>query len=276
MSRRALAQALAQALASLLLGLLGMAVPAEAACVKTLAWSEDPPHTMRLPDGSVGGIEIELHRELLALLGCELRLQELPFARALAALRAGEVDVIPATLARPEREAYARFSRPLLQLRNVLFVRRPDTGPTQHLRLAGLVAAGWRLGGQTGVAYGSEFVALLEDRRHRGQIIQVPYRQSLWQMLARHRLDGVLANELTGVHELRALGLQDLIVPSELALAVERGGSAWSRHSTEAEFVERFNGALQTLKASGRYATLLAPYGLDARGALQRSVGSAH
>ncbi len=266
---------LAQALASLLLGLLVPAAVA-AACVKTLAWSEDPPHTMRLPDGSVGGVEIELHRELLALLGCELRLQELPFARALAALRAGEVDVIPATLARPEREAYARFSRPLLQLRNVLFVRRPDTAPTQHVRLAGLAAAGWRLGGQTGVAYGSEFVALLEDRNFRDQIIQVPYRRSLWQMLARHRLDGVLANELTGVHELRALGLQDLIVPSELALAVERGGSAWSRRSTEVEFVERFNAALQTLKASGRYATLLAPYGLDARGALQRSPASAH
>lgn len=261
----------ALALAALLAGLLATSPHAAAACVKTLAWSEDPPHTMRLPDGRVGGVEIELHRELLGLLGCELQLVELPFARALAALRTGEVDVIPATLARPEREAYARFSRPLLNLRNVLFVRRTDVGPTHHQRLAGLVDAGWRLGGQTGVAYGSEFVALLEQPRLRGRIVQVPYRHSLWQMLARHRVDGVLANELTGVHELRALGLQDLIVPSELALAVERGGSAWSRQSTEAEFVERFNSALNQLRQRGRYAALLAPYGLDAQGSLARS-----
>ena len=256
--------------------LLMLAVHAHASCAKTLAWSEDPPHTMRLPDGRVGGVEIELHRELLGLMGCELQLAELPFARALVALRQGEVDVIPATLARPEREAYAHFSRPLLQLRNVLFVRKPDLPPTQRQRLAGLVDAGWRLGGQTGVAYGSEFVALLEHPMRRGAVVQVPYRRSLWQMLARHRVDGVLANELTGVHELQQLGLQDLIVPSELALAVERGGSAWSRASTEAEFVERFNAALQTLKASGRYAALLAPYGLDARGTLQRPASSGH
>lgn len=259
--------------ALVLAGLLAPAGPLHAACVKTLAWSEDPPHTMRLADGSVGGIEIELHRELLGLLGCELRLLELPFARALAALRLGEVDVIPATLARPEREAFAHFSRPLLQLRNVLFVRRTDLAPTQHQRLAGLVDAGWQLGGQTGVAYGSEFVALLDDPKRRQRIVRLPYRRSLWQMLARHRLDGVLANELTGMHELRALGLQELIVPSELALSVERGGSAWSRRSTEAEFIERFNSALLSLKASGRYATLLAPYGLDGRGMLPRPPG---
>jgi polar amino acid transport system substrate-binding protein len=251
--------------------LAGLAVAKEARCVKTLAWSDDPPHTMRLPDGSVGGVEIALHRELLATMGCELRLAEMPFARALSELRAGRVDVIPATLARPERKAYARFSKPLLYLHNVLYVRAEDVPRVGHQRLADLVDQGWRLGGQVGVVYSSEFAALLQDPVRASKLEQVPYRPSLWKMLDHRRVDGVLVNQLTAAYELRQLGLQERIRATSLTLPLESGGSAWSRLTTDEAFVQRFDQALNDLRQRQRYAELLAPYGLTPSGQMPQA-----
>ncbi len=249
---------------------LGLAFGAVAAppCVKTLAWSDDPPNTMRRPDGAVGGVEIDLHRELFQTLGCELRLVEMPFARALGELQVGRVDLIPATLARPERQGYALFSKPLLYLHNVLYVRAADVPRTQGRRLADLVDQGWRLGGQVGVVYGSEYAALMADPKRARQLERVPYRPSLWKMLDNRRVDGVLANQLTAQQELRQMGLAQRLVPTRIALPVESGGTAWSRRTTDEAFVQRFNEALAALRHSKRYAELLAPYGLSPSGQL--------
>jgi polar amino acid transport system substrate-binding protein len=243
-----------------------LAASAPAPCVKTLAWSDDPPNTMRLSSNAVGGVEIDLHRELFKMMGCELRLVEIPFARALGELEAGHIDMIPATLARPERQAYALFSKPLLFLHNVLYVRAADLPQTQGRRLAELVDLGWRLGGQVGVVYGSEYAALLNDPRRAARLERVPYRPSLWKMLDNRRVDGVLANQLTAQQELRQMGLDQRLVPSRIALPVESGGTAWSRRTTDEAFVERFNEALAALRRSKRYAELLAPYGLSPSG----------
>jgi polar amino acid transport system substrate-binding protein len=240
----------------------------EVPCTKTLAWSEDPPNTMRLPMGQVGGVEVDLHRELLRTMGCELRLVEMPFSRALAELEVGRVDLIPATLARPERQGYARFSKPLLYLHNVLYVRAEDLPKTQGRRLVDLVDQGWRLGGQVGVVYGSEFAALLADPKRAARLERVPYRPSLWKMLDNRRVDGVLSNQLTAQHELRRMGLAKRLLPTHIALPVESGGTAWSRRTTDEAFVKRFNNALADLRQSKRYADLLAPYGLSPSGQL--------
>jgi len=259
------------AIAAALALLASLTAAKEARCVKTLAWSDDPPHTMRLADGSVGGVEIVLHRELLATMGCELRLAEMPFPRALSELRAGRVDVIPATLARPERLAYARFSKPLLYLHNVLYVRAEDVSRVGHQRLTALVDQGWRLGGQVGVVYGSEFAALLQDPVRAAKLEQVPYRPSLWKMLDHRRVDGVLVNQLTAAYELRQLGLHERVRATAIALPLESGGSAWSRLTTDEAFVQRFDQALIDLRQRQRYAELLAPYGLTPSGQMPQS-----
>lgn len=240
----------------------------ETPCTKTLAWSEDPPNTMRLPTGEVGGVEVDLHRELLRTMGCELHLVEMPFARALVALQTGDVDVIAATLDRPERRSYALFSKPVLYLHNVLYVRKADAAKVGNRRLAALVDEGWRLGGQIGVVYGSEFVALLNDPVRSKRLVHVPLRPSLWKMLEIGRLDGVMANQLTASHELAAMGMTQRLVPTAIQLPVESGGSAWSRRTTDEAFVRRFDATLIALQKSKRYGDLLAPYGLTPSGQL--------
>ena len=136
----------------LVLMLTGLLLPAlAAACVKSLRWNEDPPYSMRLANGEIGGLQVELHRAVLKRLGCKAVLVEMPFARALAELQLGRLDLLPGTFDRPERRAFARFSQPVLKVRNLLYLRQADLERSQGKDLATLVAEGWQLGVQVGV-----------------------------------------------------------------------------------------------------------------------------
>jgi polar amino acid transport system substrate-binding protein len=241
--------------------LLTLLLPlAAAACVKSVRWSEDPPFSMRLPNGRIGGVIVDLHEALLQRMGCRAQLVEMPFARALAELQLGRLDLLPSTFDRPERRSYARFSQPTLQIRNLLFVRREDLAKLRGQSLAQLVAGGWRIGAQVGVVYGPAFAELLKDPAAAAKLVTVPQRQGLWQMLERSRIDAVPADELTGPMELQTLGFSARIVASPLVLSTEGAGTAFSRLSTDEAFVQRFNATLETMKADGSYAALLARY----------------
>lgn len=254
---------------SLLLALL-LLLPwvASQACLKSLRWNEDPLYSMRLPDGRVGGLQIELHQALLQRLGCKLQLVEMPFARALAELQLGRLDLLPGAFDRPERRAFAWFSQPLIQVRNLLYVRAGERQRIEGKDLATLVAEGCRIGVQVGVVYGPEFAELLKDPVAVARLHAVPRRQSLWLMLERGRIDAVPADELSAAHELGGLALQQRIVASALVLSTEAVGTAFSRRSNDEDFVQRFDAALQAMKADGSYAALLRRYGLSAEGSL--------
>ena len=72
-----------------LLLLLSSPAMADPPCEKTLRWNDDPPLSMELPDGSVGGIYVELNDAAMERLGCKTRLRKLPWARALKEVTKG-------------------------------------------------------------------------------------------------------------------------------------------------------------------------------------------
>src|ERR1700753_617017 len=73
-----------------------LALPAAAAeCVLAVRTHDDPPYSMAAPDGAPGGISIELVREGLRRIGCSASFEDMPFARALGNLQAGQVAVPP-------------------------------------------------------------------------------------------------------------------------------------------------------------------------------------
>ncbi len=241
--------------------LLWLAGPASA-CVKTLRWSDDGPYSKRLPDGRIVGAMVDIHVELLRRMGCRAELVEMPFARALAELRSGHLDLLPGSFDRPERREYAHFSRPMLLSRNLLYVREADLPKARGLSLAELVAQDWQVGVQIDVVYGPSYVELLKDAQASAKLQRIGKRANLWQMLARHRVDAVPASESSAQQELAELGLQAQIVPSGLVLSEEAVGTAISRLRNDEAFVARFNATLERMRADGSYAALMGRYGL--------------
>jgi polar amino acid transport system substrate-binding protein len=207
-------------------------------------------------------LEVELARQVLKRLGCETRLLNMPFARALAELEAGRLDILPGAYRRPEREVYAHFSRVLMHSRNLLYTRAAERERVGTRPLTELVAGGFRLGAQIGVVYGPEYAELMREPTLAGRVQKGASRQGLWQMLARGRIDGLIADEATAAYELRQLGLLEQVTSTDKVVSSEVAGSAFSKRSVDAAFVARHDAALQAMQKDGSLAALLARYGL--------------
>ncbi len=239
---------------------LGLGLPA-LACVKSLRWSDDPPYTARGADGVLYGIDIEINQELMRRLGCRLEFKEMPFGRGLRELETGGLDLMGSAFRRPEREAYAWFSEPVLQARKRLFVRRADLPGFKARSLREWLQGGVTLGVLPGVVYGPEFSTLQQDPALQARIHTVVNRRSLWLMLERGRIDGMLVDELTATYEMRRLALEHKLAAAPLVVESEPSHTAFSKRSTPPEFVARYNEALAAMGREGSLARILARYG---------------
>lgn len=241
--------------------MLGVACGASPACEVRARWNDDPPFAMRLADGRIGGLNVDLVEQTLARMGCKAQWVELPWARALVELEAGRLDVLPGGFRRPEREPYAFFVADHELSQNRLFVRKADLASTTSAgRLADLARPGWRLGVQIGVVYGPEYAELLAQPRFRAQLTQTTARRSLWQMLELGRVDAVLSSEVSARWELQEAGLADAIVPTGVVLSNEPAFVLISRRSRDAAWAQRYQQAFAGLKADGGMARIVRRY----------------
>lgn len=244
-------------------GVLALAMSAQAAaCTKRLRWHDDPPYTMRLPDGRVGGWSVELTEAVLKRMGCEVQLKEMPFARALTELKAGRLDMLDGVFPLTERRAYAHFSAPTLRSRNLAYIRATDRPRFRAESLAQLARDGWTLGGQVGVVYSPAYAALKQDPELRTQLHLVPRRTSLWPMLVRGRIDVVIADEASARHELVAANLQTEIVATPLVVSAEPASMAFSKATTDLAFVQRYDATVRAMQIDGSYQRLQQRYGI--------------
>lgn len=226
-----------------------------------MRWTEDPPFSQRRADGEIEGLSVDSTREALRRMGCSARLVEMPWARALTELEAGRLDVLPGTLRLPERERFAHFSAPSPQSRNLLFVHDDARRGWSIAKLADLRGRDFRLGVQIGVNYGPEYQALMQDPDFAKTVHRVSSRRILWRMVEAGRLDGVLANEMTGRQEIRQMGLQDSIRSSGVFLSHSGAAVAFSKKSIDAGFVARYNKAAESMLQDGTLAAIWHKYG---------------
>lgn len=248
----------------LLLCLLLAAVPVRA-CEVRARWNDDPPYSMRMADGKLVGLNVELVEQTLSRMGCRVRWVELPWARALVELEAGRLDVLPGGFRRPEREAFAYFVAQHDLSRNRLFVRQGDRSRIGNAtRLADLlrpeVRPDLRLGVQIGVVYGPEYAELMTQPAFRARLTQATSRRSLWQMLELGRVDGVLASEASARWELAQEGMHQRIVATDVALSNEPAYVLVSKRSQDAAWAQRYQDATLALRADGTAAKIVARY----------------
>ncbi|WIT10040.1 transporter substrate-binding domain-containing protein [Paucibacter sediminis] len=253
-------RAVAATLLLALTGLAGLARAAAPACEKKLRWNDDPPFSMRLPDGAIGGVQIDINVEALRRMGCGVKLVEMPFARALVELEHGDLDVLAGAFRRPEREAYAWFSTPALHSRNMLYIRRADAARWPFKSLLELRGSPFRLGAQIGVVYGPDYAALMRDEVFARGVSKVSNRHGLWQMLERGRIDGVIADELTAEFELAGLKLSDKLLKTLVMVSDEPAPTAFSMRSTDPGFVERYNSTIEAMRRDGSLQRIVQRY----------------
>ena len=246
--------------ALVLVSVLCFSASSYADCDISLRWDDDPPYFM-VQEGEVVGIDVDLVREAMERLGCGLSLKKLPWARALLELRDGRVDMLSGAYRTPEREQYAYYSNVVgLVSPNILFIRRSDEARFDPVGLRELLKSDFRLGAQINVSYSDEYSALVQNPDYEKNIQYVSRRESLWKMLARNRVDGVVASRLTGLFEIQALGLSGTITPSSLVVSNKPAFFASSKASVSSEFVADFDRVLQAMLDDGTFAAIVSRY----------------
>jgi polar amino acid transport system substrate-binding protein len=227
-----------------------LCAPAVAAdCVQTVRRNPDPNASVRV-DGQLTGVRLSLTLEALRRMGCRTVLKDLPWSRALTDLTSGELDVLPATHRTPEREAFALFSTRLTPALFRVFVRRGLAQPAPA-DLDALHGSGLKLGLQSGVTYGAAMEARLTDPAFAARVERVVNRAGLWRMLARGRVDAVLAEDAPAVWELEQLGLIGDVQATALLVEGQATSTAFSRKRHGADFVARFDAALAEMARDG-------------------------
>lgn len=92
------------------------------------------------------------------------------------------------------------------------------------------------------------------------QISFATSRSGLWRMVDKRRIDGIIADEHSGIYELRALGLSDRIKPTSVVVSTEAAETAFSKKSVDPRFVAAYAEALRVLVKDGSYQQIVQRY----------------
>lgn len=226
-------------------------------CSKTARWSNDPPYSLQTKDGEIHGIHPDLIREIMKRIPCDVKFVELPWARAVAELKSGRLDLLANAAITPERQEFAFYSRATDNSRNVLFVNEQSDKKYKISKLADIIGTDFRLGVQIGASYGDEFEALLKDPAFVQRLTQISDLNSGWKMLNAGRIEGQLADESTGLIEIKDLGLAKSIKVSQLVTSSGPNFVAISKANNDEQFVSKFNAALGSMLVDGAYKKIM-------------------
>ena len=208
-----------------------------------MRWNDDPPYSYidQIEPNKIKGLSIDVARTILSAQGCELELVKMPWARALKSLKLGHIDIISNAYKTSERQEFALFSSTIEYSPNILFIRAGEETKWSLSSLADIIDTSFKLGVQINVSYSSEFDLLKKQAEFSKHIHSNSNRESLWKMLSLKRVDGVIADKLTGLIELKNLGFKNKIVPSSLIISKDPSFFAFSRETTTKEFVYQFD-----------------------------------
>ncbi len=229
-------------------------------CIKSVRWYSDAPYAFRGADGQIKGLNIDIARATLKQMGCEANFVEMPWARALIELEQGRLDILPGALRKPDREAFAYFSRPINRSPNVLFMGKAAAEKYRVHQLSDLLGTNFRLGTQIDVSYGASYDALLKNPEFKSHLSPLTMRLGAWKMVERDRIDGLIADEVTGLLELQQLGLTDVVAKTRVVVSGEPALFAFSKKTNIPEFVAAFNAAFGAMLADGRYKEIAQHY----------------
>ncbi len=185
-----------------------------------------------------------------------MKLVEMPWARALVELEAGRLDILPGALKTEERDRFVLFSRPINSSPNILFMKKSAIEKFQLEKLDDILKTNFRLGAQINVSYGSGFDKLSNNPMFVKHLSQIPNRVNGWKMIEIDHIDGLIADEATGLIELQELKLDSLIAKSKVITSTDSGRVAFSQKTNDISFVLNFNAVLKEMIANGEYVRI--------------------
>ncbi|WP_439823868.1 substrate-binding periplasmic protein [Aeromonas caviae] len=199
----------------------------------SVAWNHWPPFSQIAADGTLGGLDVTLTRQILDKAGVEPAFRNLPWARALYLMERQQLDVAMGALKTPERERFARFSAPYRRASFVLLSQRPQAGePDSWQGFTELATLCQAKGLRLGKLRGTRPLPMNDDR--------------LLTLLLARRLDGVIMEWQYARYRLGQLGASDAI-QCQVLLHQQPVRLMFAKEAVNHEALARIDAAIATL-----------------------------
>lgn len=220
------------------------------------ATTEEIP-TAYLDEEGQTGFLVDLSREAFRRSGRSVKIITVPWARAVAFARSGEVDGILTLYKTAERETYLDFSSEPVLMQDQAFYVRAGAADSFGPDIAALAAK--RIGIMTKISYGARLDTLIRQGAF-PHLDPQSNIETLVKMLVAGRIDVVPAFRGTMRRTASSLGLTARI--EELPLPMEALPSyvGFTRARDLSEAKRDFDAGLRSMKADGSYDVLLKRY----------------
>jgi polar amino acid transport system substrate-binding protein len=231
-----------------------MAFVAQAdSCTKTIRTTEEPPYHYSSTEvnGGVTGTHADTIRAVLEMMNCNAVFVNLPWARAMADLQSGRIDIISGVFDTPERRQFAHYAQSGYVSPNVLFMREKDPRRAKISSFSDFMQSDLVLGALIDVNYGPEYWQAKQSGLMNERLSLTSDRRLLWRLLSRDRVDAVISDRLTALVEMKRFGFANDIVNTGIALSSDPAYIIFSKASVDEAFVTRFNEVYTALSESG-------------------------
>ncbi len=206
---------------------------------------EFPPYSFVDADGQLAGFSVDLTRAVAEVMSLEIELRAGTYDEIIAALEAGDVDIIPNLSASEELETKFEFTLSHSEASDGIFLRKEITGVVTEAHLRNRPTLVWQPGAV------QDFV----QRELTGEILGESSISETLRRLAAGEADCALVPHLTGLQLVRDLKLTNLRIAGppiqsysrSLSFAVRRG---------ENELLERLDDGLTLVTTTQRYPEL--------------------
>ncbi len=220
----------------------------------TIVSTNYPPHIWK-EDGEVRGLRVELLTELFDRMGYHYIPRIVPWKRAIAMVKTGQVEGIGSVWYRPERESFLHYPKFTFSV-EILGIYQPTGAPT--IRYQSLEDfQGMKLGIVLGFAYPEEF---LESKLFRREEVRSDEQNLL--KLSRQRVDVVISDTIVADYKIKQLGLYRKIVrnPYDYNEGIWGYIAFSKRHPRGRQLAQEYDKRIQELVSEGFYQHIFQKY----------------
>ncbi|MCZ0864098.1 transporter substrate-binding domain-containing protein [Dasania sp. GY-19] len=229
-------------------------------CRLSMGWEHWQPYAYKNERDEISGLDIELVTAILDNMNCQLSLKSMPWKRLLSDTEAGKVDLVSGASYTKEREQWAYFTQPYRQETRALFVRKGSSESYAINDLNDLIKTKFKLGLTRGVYNGEAFEKMMAKPEFK-KLTQVVSKESINpKKLLKGRIDGYIADAMSGSHTLRELGILDQIEIHPYTIYATDVHVLISKKSNKAERVQQFNNSLIQLQKAGTLQAIIDKY----------------
>ena len=221
------------------------------------------PYQYENEEGRLSGMGVEVVRQAFHRAGYRVNLVQKEWSTLLEEVKNGRLTATALAYRNPERDQFAKFSRPYFALRQSVFFRLDDykTVPTDPARLIELaVRDRLRLGRARSYAYPPEVEKAFALPELQDQVVDATHEANDLEHLINGQVDLVMGDELAGTsclmknHWMNEIGEVSLDVPARPVHIL------FGKRRLSQEMLQQVDAALEAMEKDGSTAALVRAY----------------